>query len=135
MEADLNNARHDLENKNAVTLFHEKYCFHWDELIEGVLGEKLSLIREYFQAFDEKGMNFLYHMLNLIQNRDKDPINLARYAYLLGRIEPDNRNKKPEETEKRRVAYEHFSRQMYLWMKDDKDARELEMAIYLYIYT
>lgn len=130
----LEDASKNLENKNAVTLFHEKYCFHWDELIEGVLGEKLSLIREYFQAFDEKGMNFLYHMLNLIQNRDKDPINLARYAYLLGRIEPDNRNKKPEETEKRRAAYEHFSRQMYLWMKDDKDARELEMAIYLYIY-
>ena len=58
-----------------------------------------------------------------------EKINLARYAYLLARLEPD----KKAETEQKEL-YRKFSKQMYLWMQDDADCKELITSIYIYAY-
>lgn len=130
----LEDAAKQLPGKNAVALFHKDFTFHWDELIEKVIEEKLKLLQEYFEEFDEKGKAFLYQILELLRNRKDDKINIARYAYLLGRIVPESKGKNESKEGKRKELYNRFSRQMYQWMRDDTDAKELEMAIYLYVY-
>ena len=50
--------------------------------------EKLYFIQKYFKVVDEKGKNFLYNLLELVRKRKGDKINIARFAYLLGRMEP-----------------------------------------------
>lgn len=125
-----------MEGKNAVALFDEKYTFPWEEFIENVVEEKLYFIQKYFKVVDEKGKNFLYNLLELVRKRKEDKINIARFAYLLGRMEPKvQRGAKKEEIEEKRDLHREFSRKMYEWIRVEKDAKELEMAIYLYVYT
>ena len=91
---------------------------------------------KYFKVVDEKGKNFLYNLLELVRKRKEDKINIARFAYLLGRMEPKvQRGAKKEEIEEKRDLHREFSRKMYEWIRVEKDAKELEMAIYLYVYT
>ncbi|MDD3185226.1 MAG: type III-A CRISPR-associated protein Cas10/Csm1 [Anaerostipes sp.] len=125
-----------VEGKNAITLFDENYVFSWNTLIQKILGEKFSLIQKFFHGRKEadkaNGKNFLYHMLELIRGvKNGDKINLARYAYLLARMEPDKEASKEEKDE-----YERFSKTMYQWVKCSKeeDIKQLEMAIYIYVY-
>ena len=59
-----------------------------------------------------------------------DRINLARYAYVLTRLEPTN--DKGESW--KREDYRDFARRMYAWVQDDRDRKELVTAIYLYVY-
>lgn len=121
-----------VEGKNAITLFHERYKFHWDDFMKGVLGEKFQLIEKFFKGMDgEKGKNFLYNMLQLIRGAQEDKLNLARYAYLLSRMEPE-----PKASLEKKNLYKSFSEQMYQWIKNgaDEDIRELELAIYIYVY-
>ena len=73
----------------------------------------------------------MYKLMGYIRNLD-DKINLARLAYMLGRMEPDcNAGQDIKD------LYGEFSRSLYKWVSDDKDnesRRELLTAIYLYIY-
>lgn len=132
----LEEAAKSVEGKNAVALFDEKYTFPWEEFIENVVEEKLYFIQKYFKVVDEKGKNFLYNLLELVRKRKGDKINIARFAYLLGRMEPKvQRGEKKEEIEEKRDLHREFSRKMYEWIRVEKDAKELEMAIYLYVYT
>ena len=132
----LEEAAKSVEGKNAVALFDEKYTFPWEEFIENVVEEKLYFIQKYFKVVDEKGKNFLYNLLELVRKRKEDKINIARFAYLLGRMEPKvQRGEKKEEIEEKRDLHREFSRKMYEWIRVEKDAKELEMAIYLYVYT
>ncbi len=90
----------DLESKskssgrNKITLLsvnnteNEKYTFEWDELKNKVIGEKKKCLEEYFVGQAEHGKNLLYNLLNYLRNTT-DKINIARYAYLLSRIEPE----------------------------------------------
>ena len=75
---------------------------------------------------DERGMSFLYRMLELIRNQS-DKINFARFVYLLSRLEPVNEGEKKEK-------YRRFSRKMYEWIQSEKDCRELKTAMNLYAY-
>lgn len=131
---ELEDASKRMEGKNAVTLFNEDYTFHWDEFIEDVVEEKLALLQDFFQTFDEKGKNFLYNLLNLIRSRHEEAINIARYAYFLGRMAPEVKNINDPKEVQRKEEYNQFSKQMYQWIRNDKDAKQLEMAIYLYVY-
>ena len=117
------------DGKNAVALFDENYVFHWNDFIDEVLEEKLRLLKDFFDEYKEMGNSFLYKVLQLIRERE-EKINLARYAYILGRFAPDP-NKVSEE---KKQIYDEFSRKMYRWIRNDKDAKQLEMAIYLYVY-
>ena len=56
-------------------------------------------------------------------------INLARYAYLLARMEPGD--KAPDENKK---LYQEFSQKMYQWMLDEKHVnRRLRHSTFMYI--
>jgi len=114
--------------KNSITLFSKDNTYSWDVLIEKVIGEKYGLIERFFSASNERGKNFLYNILELLRNRE-DKINLARYAYMLSRLEPDENS----DTQQRNL-YKEFSKKMFLWMKTEEDSREAITALILYTY-
>ena len=100
--------------------------FGWNELVDEVIAEKYNCIREFFDDAGERGINFLYNLLELIRNQD-DRINFARIVYILSRLEPD------KEAEKEH--YSRFSQNIYKWVKDgDKDIRQLKVAMNMYSY-
>lgn len=102
--------------------------YTWEEFEEYVLGEKYQVLKEFFDQSEDRGMNFMYHLLELIRNRDQK-INFARYVYLLSRMEPD---RKADQLQKEN--YNLFSKKMYEWIKDEKDSRHLKTAMTLYAY-
>lgn len=115
--------------KNAVTLsLEDNSAYRWEIFEQNVAGEKYKAIDDFFSVSDERGMNFLYHLLELLRAKG-EKINFARYVYILSRLEPerdaDNRQKE---------AYRKFSEKMYQWIKDDEDTRQLKTAISLYVY-
>lgn len=115
--------------KNAVTLFEKYGCFSWNVFLKEVIGTKLKAIEAFFDSdAGEYGKAFLYHLVELMRNVD-EKINLARFVYLLSRMEPDE---KASEGAKR--AYQVFSEQMYQWMQDDEARRVCVAAMYLYVY-
>lgn len=118
----------DLEGKNAITLFDQAGRYSWEIFIDKVLGEKFQLIYEFFFVSTEKGKNFLYHMLDLMRNRE-EKINLARLAYFLARFEPDK-----DASDLQKEVYNKFSRKIYEWMLNEEDCRQTITAIYLYAY-
>ncbi len=67
--------------------------YRWEELYKSVLGEKYDVIQDFLGESDERGMSFLYRMLELIRNQ-KEKINFARFVYLLSRLEPDKEGEK-----------------------------------------
>ena len=126
---ELEDASKAYPGKNAVTLFDESGTYSWDEFINAVLAEKYELIRDFFQTMQDYGKSFLYRLLDLMRSRD-EKINLARYAYLLARMEPGE--KAPDESKK---LYQEFSQKMYQWMLDEKACKQAITALYIYVYT
>lgn len=125
---ELENCSKSIDQKNAITLFNEENCYHWDIFIEKVLGEKLETIKQFFQYSEQYGKSFLYHLLDLLKNR-KEPINLARYAYLLSRMQPGESASKEQKDQ-----YQVFAQKMYEWRQNEDDARQVITAITLYAY-
>lgn len=115
--------------KNAITLFDEENTYSWPDFINRVLEEKFVLIREFFSSMPQYGKSFLYRLLELMRTCE-EKINLARYAYLLARMEPDK-----DAAEEQQVRYREFSRKMYEWMQDSEERRQTVTAIYIYVYT
>lgn len=123
--------KYDNESKNAVTFLNGESTYHWEEFINIVIGEKLSQLEEYISldGFHAKAM--LYKMLELIRGSEKgEKLNIARFAYLLARLRPDSDNASDEQTEN----YNKFAMNMYKWIQDEKDCKQLKTAIYIYIY-
>ncbi len=120
-------AKH-LDGKNAIAIFGEESVYKWDTFAGSVLGEKFRLIKKYFDGNEDKGASAMYKMLGYIRNRG-EKISLARFAYMLGRMEPDKKA-----AEEKKLLYQEFSKKMYRWIKDDKDSKELITAIYMYVY-
>lgn len=123
----------DSSEKNAVTLFPEGQSpmdgtYSWDGFEQQVIGEKYQAIYDFFTVSEDRGMNFLYNLLELIRNK-KEKINFARYVYILSRLEPE-KTASPEQKE----AYQKFSKKMYQWIGNDEDSRQLKTAMNLYVY-
>lgn len=135
-----------LPGKAAVTLFedgavHEEAAanssrltisdgtYSWAELEKDVLGEKYPCIAEFFAASQEQGKNFLYKILELLRRR-QDKINIARYVYLLSRMEPD----KDADAGEALKRYRTFADRMLQWIQDERDTRQLKTAIQIYAY-
>lgn len=119
----------ELEGKNAVTLFDNTGRYNWDEFKDEVIGEKFYTINEYFSNTPEKGNSMMYKMMNYIRHSD-EKINLARFAYLLGRIEPAR-----DADEQTKLLYRRFAMKMYKWISDGgRDKEQLLTAIYIYVY-
>ena len=104
-----------------------------DELIHKIIEEKLRLIQAYLDEFaEERGKAFLYRVLELVRARwmEKDGrINIARFAYQLSRVEPSEKA-----SQEQKELYRSFAKSMYRWIQNKEDSRQLELAIYLYIY-
>lgn len=116
--------------KNSLALFtpEEDHTYPWQEFREKVLGEKLGLLRRFFQTEEqERGNAFLYRLLELLRGSEENRIQLARYAYLLVRMEPREKA--------RQGTYRAFSTAMYRWALSQKDRQQLITAIYLYVYS
>lgn len=112
--------------KNSVCLFNKENIYSWKDFEEKVLGEKLKLLQDYFKVIDERGKSFLYRLLNLLREVEDDKLNIARLAYLLARLEPQNKNLKEKHSE--------FSKKIYRYAKNEKDRSELITAIYIFVY-
>ena len=140
----LEEASKRVQDKNAVTLFEDVYnqdckyefdcgeqTYKWDIFKRRVIGEKYVLIDSFFSDDDEKGMAAIYRLLNYIRNLD-DKINLARLAYLLGRMQVSAKDSDGKEEK-----YKAFSKKLYEWISNDpkgENRRELITAIYIYVY-
>ena len=116
-------------DKNAITVFDEANTYSWSDFINLVLEEKYTLIQKFFSSMEDYGKSFLYRLLELMRSRG-EKINLARYAYLLARMQPND--KAPAEQQ---ALYKEFSRKMYEWMQDDAQCKQAITAIYIYVYT
>ena len=135
-------------NKKAITLMEDgKYhqvdgldktlsdgTWEWDVFKSEVLEQKYRAVQEFFQYVDERGMSFLYRILELIREQNqnlkqekKNKIEFARFLYLLSRLEPEEEGIKKEQ-------YRRFAEKMYHWIQSEKDCRQLKTALNLYAY-
>lgn len=116
-------------SKNAVSLFdaEQKHTYPWDVFAGQVMEEKLKVLSDFFGGQDERGMAFLYQMTQLLRAAQEDKLNLARYAYLLARLQPGKSSPSY-------ALYNRFSSQMYAWACREADRTQLITAIYLYVY-
>lgn len=122
---------YDNKTKNSVALFDKTGTYHWDEFIERVLGEKLETIQSYISVNDSHNKAMLYNMLELIKDKSSSSrLNIARFAYLLSRLKPIG----DKTTERELGVYNNFAANMYKWVQNEKDCRELVTAIYIFIY-
>lgn len=113
--------------KDSISLFSSDYTFKFDQFITNIYDDKLEQIRYFFNHQDERGKNFIYKLIELLRNHDR--MNMARLAYYLTRLEELTR-----ETD--RDKFKTFKNLFYSWYtnKDDKDRKEAELALLLYIY-
>lgn len=127
--AELESCAKGLPGKNALALFDPagEHIYSWSEFHREVLGQKLALLRKFFEREDqERGNSFLYQLLEFLRQSGSDRINLARYAYLLARMEPRDKQK--------RELYREFSQTMYRWGLSERDRKQIITAIYLFVY-
>lgn len=142
---ELEDASKRLPHKDGISLFapEEGYTYQWDDFERMVLGEKLEELQRFFLEGSpekrERGNSFLYRLLELLRStgtceaqqasqgaRRTRPLQLARYAYLLARLEPKE--------DERKASYRKFSEKMYRWALEPEERRQLVTAIYLFVY-
>jgi len=125
--------------KDSISLFNERYTFAFDDFIDEIYKGKLKDIRRYFSGQKERGTNFLYRLVELLQLNDKTMyegygseddrrMNVARLAYLLARME-DEAGKEGKE------HFREFKNAFWDWYKSScKTQREAEFALIYYLY-
>ena len=132
------------EEKNSIALFGSSTeqkgieeldinRFSWNRFIDGVCTEKLGFLKKHLgyagnenPARLEAGKGVLYRMLELIRTAD-ERVNLARFAYVLARLNPGEKNQAYG-------SYNEIRKQFYKWYQSADDRLELEAAIELVIY-
>jgi CRISPR-associated protein Csm1 len=120
------------EGKNVEYRQESNHTYKWDEFLKSVIDEKLRTVEKYFDVLnkeeEKRGMTLIYKLMSYIIEIKKDRINIARFAYLLGKMKPKNNNSDME------LLYRDFSNQMYSWILNKKDRKQLLTAINLYVY-
>ncbi len=110
-------------------------CFSWKDFTDKVCREKLDFLLTYFPSNEEEkllpiGKSWLYRVLALLdssQSRDGE-INLARFAYVLARLDPGDKNPK------KKTVYGNLRERFYQWYRNEEERKELRTAIELLIY-
>lgn len=122
------NLEHNLFNED----FKYRHLYTWEEFENSVCKEKIRMLYKWFDFENNDkskldiGMSLLYKLLGLVREiKSGDRINLARIAYLIGRLEA-GKNKKE--------LYIEFKETFYKWVLNQKDLRQLETALTLIIY-
>ncbi|WP_339055267.1 type III-A CRISPR-associated protein Cas10/Csm1 [Fusobacterium animalis] len=129
--------------KDSVALFGEidenlSHIYTWDDFIDKVLGEKYKFIKSIIILDEEDklkepdkifiGKSKWYKIMDLIINRltkNDNRLDIARFAYILGRINFTNDN---------RDNFNEFKKNLLLWLKEKEDAKQLLTAINILIY-
>lgn len=121
----------DEPSKNSICVFDKEHVYGWNTFINDVIGEKKAALDAFFSLNNqERGTAFLYRMLELLrlaQDKNDGRLHLARYAYLLARLEPPRSSPAFK-------AYRAFADKMYKWALNENDRAELITAIYIYVY-
>ncbi|KXT69132.1 type III-A CRISPR-associated protein Cas10/Csm1 [Streptococcus cristatus] len=125
--------------KDSISVFNERYTFKFNDFIDGIYKGKLEDIRRYFSGQKERGIAFLYRLVELLQLNDEAmykghgpaddrKMNVARLAYLLARME-DEASKEEKE------HFREFKNAFWDWYKSSrKTQREAELALIYYLY-
>ena len=80
------------------------------------------------------GKSKWYSLMNLIRSQfeekedEKHRINIARFAYIIARIKYDKQN------ERQQKNYLDLKKQLFEWIKNEEDAKQLLTAINILIY-
>lgn len=129
--------------KNSVALFGEispelNHIYTWDIFIDKVLNEKYKFIKDVTILNEEDKEKYKdrivitkskwYKLMDLIINRltkNDNRLDIARFAYILGRINFTNDNKN---------NFNEFKKNLLLWLKDKEEAKQLLTAINILIY-
>ena len=107
--------------------------YGWDDFINNVCGEKLTFLHENC-SFEEGGngarlnlgKSAVYRLLTLLEQDGQ--IQLARFAYMLARLDPGTKSPAQE-------AYRRVRAQLYEWYRDPAERRQLSTAFQLIIYS
>ena len=129
--------------KDSVALFGEispelNHIYTWDTFIDKVLNEKYKFIKDVSILNEEDKEKYKdrivitkskwYKLMDLIINRltkNDNRLDIARFAYILGRINFTNDNKN---------NFNEFKKNLLLWLKDKEEAKQLLTAINILIY-
>lgn len=116
-------------------MFDDTSTYNWDEFIDCVLGEKLKAIKEFISVDGVHSKAMLYKMLTLIRSKkEENRLNIARFAYLIARLRPNEKNTDENKLQERLESYNNFAKKMYNWIQSARDCRQLVTAIYIYVY-
>ena len=107
--------------------------YGWDDFIDNVCGEKLTFLHENC-SFEEGGngvrlnlgKSAVYRLLTLLEQDGQ--IQLARFAYMLARLDPGTKSPAQE-------AYRRVRAQLYEWYRAPSERRQLSTAFQLIIYS
>lgn len=126
---ELEDAAKDIEDgtKNAIALFEPERRFHWDILIDDIIGKKYQAICSLISMSPDGrriGKAAIYKILDLLREAD-ERINLARLAYQLARLAP-NRDADG--------SFRKLTNAFYKWALDKENREQLITAIYIYVY-
>lgn len=92
------------------------------------MAEKIGALQEYFGNNEERGMAFLYHLTELLRDYDTK-INIARYVYLLSRMEPER-----ESSTEVKNAYQKFSEKCICGARIQRIGKNY-LQLFIYMYT
>ena len=121
------------EGRTYAAFEERAQTYGWDEFIDGVCGEKIAFLRAHC-LFEENakgeqlslGKSSVYRLLTLLE--EDGPIQLARFAYALARLDPGAHH--PAQG-----AYARVRTQLYDWYRDPAARRQLSTALQLIIYS
>lgn len=133
--------------KDAIALFgvekNDKlnHVYKWDDFIGKVLNEKYSYLKSRISLKENEetekvfvGKSKWYSLMNLIRSQfeekeiEKHRIDIARFAYIIARIKYDKKN------ERQQKNYLDLKKQLFEWIKNEEDAKQLLTAINILIY-
>ena len=117
--------------KNSIALFEDSpvHTYKWKVFSDKVQNEKLNVLNLFLKDDNsQKGMSFLYKLLDLLRACSSDKINIARIAYLLAKMCSEKGIVEKEQATM-------FSNTIYNWVVNDTDRKQLITAINIYVYS
>lgn len=135
------------KDKNSIALFGMetnlkangqlecKHIYTWANFEMKVCKEKMNYLLARLSFDGDKfnklsvGKSLIYRLMDLIQLADEDKLNIARFAYVLARMQP-----KQDKDEQKRKVYEDFVSKMYQWINNNEDKKQLATALNLLVY-
>lgn len=135
------------KDKNSIALFGMetnlkangqlecKHIYTWADFEMKVCKEKMNYLLARLSFDGDKfnklsvGKSLIYRLMDLIQLADEDKLNIARFAYVLARMQP-----KQDKDEQKRKVYEDFVGKMYQWINNNEDKKQLATALNLLVY-